>query len=219
MLTKKQKELFVYLKDYISSNEISPSFEEMKNAVNLKSKSGIHRLITSLEQRGYIKRLKHKARAMEIAKDFPNRNTNQIMVNNNDSFVNIPLIGSIAAGEAIEAINSSDSMISIPKSLVSKNSTYFGLKVKGLSMIDEGIFDGDIAIIKKTNAAENGKIAAVLTLDNEITLKKIKMMEILSPDSPDGRGKSHLGDNDSQCSEVLCDQYNGIQTIKLENYA
>ena len=175
MLTKKQKELFVYLKDYISSNEISPSFEEMKNAVNLKSKSGIHRLITSLEQRGYIKRLKHKARAMEIAKDFPNRNTNQIMVNNNDSFVNIPLIGSIAAGEAIEAINSSDSMISIPKSLVSKNSTYFGLKVKGLSMIDEGIFDGDIAIIKKTNAAENGKIAAVLTLDNEITLKKIKM--------------------------------------------
>jgi repressor LexA len=175
MLTKKQKELFVYLKDYISSNEISPSFEEMKNAVNLKSKSGIHRLITSLEQRGYIKRLKHKARVMEIAKDFPNRNTNQIMVNNNDSFVNIPLIGSIAAGEAIEAINSSDSMISIPKSLVTKNSTYFGLKVKGLSMIDEGIFDGDIAIIKKTNAAENGKIAAVLTLDNEITLKKIKV--------------------------------------------
>ena len=173
MLTKKQKELFVYLRDYISSNDISPSFEEMKNAVNLKSKSGIHRLITSLEQRGYIKRLKHKARAMEITKEL--QNNISTLTNSENSFLNIPLVGSIAAGEAIEAINSSDSMISVPKSLVSKHSTYFGLKVKGLSMIDEGIFDGDIAIIKKTTSAENGKIAAVLTLDNEITLKKIKM--------------------------------------------
>ena len=173
MLTRKQKELFVYLSDYISSNDISPSFEEMKNAVNLKSKSGIHRLITSLEQRGYIKRLKHKARAMEITKELQNNRSN--VTNSENSFLNIPLVGSIAAGEAIEAINSSDSMISVPKSLVSKHSTYFGLKVKGLSMIDEGIFDGDIAIIKKTTSAENGKIAAVLTLDNEITLKKIKM--------------------------------------------
>ncbi len=175
MLTKKQKELFVYLNNYISSNDISPSFEEMKNAVNLKSKSGIHRLITSLEQRGYIKRLKHKARAMEITKDLPNKNVKSINSFNEESYLNIPLVGAIAAGEAIEAINSSDSMISIPRSLISKNSTYFGLKVKGLSMIDEGIFDGDIAIIKKTNSAENGKIAAVLTLDNEITLKKVKM--------------------------------------------
>ena len=173
MLTKKQKELFVYLRDYISSNDISPSFEEMKNAVNLKSKSGIHRLITSLEQRGYIKRLKHKARAMEITKEL--QNNSSIVTSSENSFLNIPLVGSIAAGEAIEAINSSESMISVPKSLVSKHSTYFGLKVKGLSMIDEGIFDGDIAIIKKTASAENGKIAAVLTLDNEITLKKIKM--------------------------------------------
>jgi len=175
MLTKKQKELFVYLTDYISSNDISPSFEEMKNAVNLKSKSGIHRLITSLEQRGYIKRLKHKARAMEITKELPNNNLKTINASNEESLINIPLVGLIAAGEAIEAINSSDTMISIPKSLITKHSTYFGLKVKGLSMIDEGIFDGDIAIIKKTNSAENGKIAAVLTLDNEITLKKIKM--------------------------------------------
>ena len=175
MLTKKQKELCVYLNNYISSNDISPSFEEMKNAVNLKSKSGIHRLITSLEQRGYIKRLKHKARAMEITKNLPNKNVNNIESSNDESFLNIPLVGSIAAGEAIEAINSTDSSISIPRSLVSKNSTYFGLKVKGLSMIDEGIFDGDIAIIKKTTSAENGKIAAVLTLDNEITLKIIKM--------------------------------------------
>ena len=130
MLTKKQKELFVYLRDYISSNDISPSFEEMKNAVNLKSKSGIHRLITSLEQRGYIKRLKHKARAMEITKEL--QNNRSVVTNTENSFLNIPLVGSIAAGEAIEAINSSDSMISVPKSLVSKHSTYFGLKVKGL---------------------------------------------------------------------------------------
>ena len=173
MLTKKQKELFVYLRDYISSNDISPSFEEMKNAVNLKSKSGIHRLITSLEQRGYIKRLKHKARAMEITKEL--QSNSSTATSSENSFLNIPLVGSIAAGEAIEAINTSDSMISVPQSLVSKHATYFGLKVKGLSMIDEGIFDGDIAIIKKTTSAENGKIAAVLTLDNEITLKKIKM--------------------------------------------
>lgn len=175
MLTKRQKELFIYLKNYISSNNISPSFEEMKNAVNLKSKSGIHRLITNLEQRGYIKRLKHKARAMEITKDLPNKSVYDGINSNEESFLSIPLVGSIAAGEAIEAIDSPETMISIPRSLVTKNSTYFGLKVKGLSMIDEGIFDGDIAIIKKTNSAENGKIAAVLTLDNEITLKKIKM--------------------------------------------
>ena len=122
MLTKKQKELFVFLNDYIGTNDICPSFEEMKNAVNLKSKSGIHRLITSLEQRGYIKRLKHRARAMEITKDLPNKNTNSNSQNNYDSYLNIPLVGSIAAGEAIEAINSQDSMISVPKSLLTKNS-------------------------------------------------------------------------------------------------
>ena len=102
MLTKKQKELYDYLKNYISSNEISPSFEEMKSAVNLKSKSGIHRLITSLEERGFIKRLKHKARAMEII------NKNNITDENSlSNSINIPLIGAIAAGEAIEAIEAS----------------------------------------------------------------------------------------------------------------
>ena len=90
MLTKKQKELFIYLNNYISSNDISPSFEEMKNAVNLKSKSGIHRLITSLEQRGYIKRLKHKARAMEITKNLPKKNLNTIESSNDQSFLNKP---------------------------------------------------------------------------------------------------------------------------------
>ncbi len=168
MLTKKQKELFDYLKDYISNNDISPSFEEMKEAVNLKSKSGIHRLITSLEQRGFIKRLKHKARAMQIIEKEPKINDFNL------ESVSIPLIGSIAAGEAIEAIENSNEFISIPNSMTSPNAKYFGLKVKGLSMIDEGIFDGDIAVIRKTSNVDNGKIAAVLTQDNEVTLKTIK---------------------------------------------
>ena len=173
MLTKKQKELFDYLSHYIIKNNISPSFEEMKEAVNLKSKSGIHRLITSLEQRGFIRRLKHKARAMEIIKTLKNKNdlSNDIR----DSSVAIPLLGSIAAGNPIEAIENPDEFISVPSNFITPNSAYFGLKINGLSMIEKGIFDGDIAIIKKTNTALNGKIAAVLTKDNEITLKTINI--------------------------------------------
>ena len=171
MLTRKQKELFDYLSKYLAKNHISPSFEEMKIAVNLKSKSGIHRLISSLEERGFIKRLKHKARAMEIVDKNPKNNNNN---NNFSDVISIPLIGTIAAGEAIEAIEQSSDFISIPSSMTSPNSKYFGLKVKGLSMIDKGIFDGDIAVIRKTNNVENGKIAAVLTNENEVTLKTIK---------------------------------------------
>ena len=188
MLTKKQKELFDYLKSYISANQISPSFEEMKTAVNLKSKSGIHRLISSLEERGYIKRLKHRARAMEVinkeAKDYEMPS---------DS-VNIPLIGSIAAGEAIEAIENSSEFISVPSTMTSPNSKYFGLKVRGLSMIEKGIFDGDIAVIRKTTNVENGKIAAVLTQDNEVTLKTIKFDKdkvILIPENQSYQSKEY----------------------------
>jgi repressor LexA len=172
MLTRKQKELFVYLSEYISENDISPSFEEMKNAVNLKSKSGIHRLITSLEQRGYIRRLKHKARAMEVIKSLTKKVAS---FNENNNSVSIPLLGSISAGDPIEAIENPDEYISVPSNFVSTNNQYFGLKVNGLSMIDRGIFDGDIAIIKKTNSVINGKIAAVLTTENEITLKIINI--------------------------------------------
>ena len=168
MLTKKQKELYDFLNHYIKSNQISPSFEEMKKAVNLKSKSGIHRLITSLEQRGFIKRLKHKARAMEITKKLYQNNSNE-------SSYEIPLLGAIAAGNPIEAIENPDEYISVPSNFMSPNNQYFGLKVKGLSMIDKGIFDGDVAVIKKTSSVLNGKIAAVLTNDNEITLKTINI--------------------------------------------
>mgnify|MGYP001158233167 CR=1 FL=1 len=172
MLTKKQKELYDFLSHYISTNYISPSFEEMKVAVNLKSKSGIHRLITSLEQRGFIKRLKHKARAMEITKKFTNKFENNISKSNE-----IPLLGSIAAGNPMEAIENPDEYINVPDSFISPNNQYFGLKVNGLSMIDKGIFDGDIAVIKKTNSVLSGQIAAVLTNNNEITLKTIKISQ------------------------------------------
>ncbi len=172
MLTRKQKELFEFLKKYISKNEISPSFEEMKNAVNLKSKSGIHRLIISLEQRGFIKRLKHKARAMEIIK-FTNNNISSSSEKNIN--ISIPLLGNISAGNPIEAIENPNEFINLPPNFVSPNHDYFGLKIQGLSMIDKGICDGDIAIIKKTNVIENGKIGAVLTDQNEVTLKIIKI--------------------------------------------
>ena len=172
MLTKKQKELFDYLKTYVAKNSISPSFEEMRTAVNLKSKSGIHGLVTSLEQRGFIKRLKHKARAMEIIKNL-NHNFDNFSLKNENHAISIPLLGSIAAGDPIEAIENPNEFISVPSNFISANNQYFGLKINGLSMIDKGIFDGDIAIIKKTNTALNGKIAAVLTKDNEITLKII----------------------------------------------
>jgi len=176
MLTKKQKELFDFLSKYISKNYISPSFEEMKEAVSLKSKSGIHRLITSLEQRGFIKRLKHKARAIEITKTFSNIHR-KINNKNESPSIEIPLLGSIAAGDPIEAIENPDEFISVPSNFISPNNQYFGLKVNGLSMIDKGIFDGDIAVIKKTNSVLNGKIAAVLTNENEITLKTIKIIQ------------------------------------------
>ena len=174
MLTKKQKELFDYLSNYIAKNSISPSFEEMKNAVNLKSKSGIHRLITSLEQRGFIKRLKHKARAIEITKTLTN-NFNNINHDKKLNSIEIPLLGSIAAGDPMEAIENPNEFVTVPSTFLSPHNQFFGLKVKGLSMIDKGICDGDIAIIKKTNSVLNGKIAAVLTRDNEITLKIIKI--------------------------------------------
>ena len=144
----------------------------MKVAVNLKSKSGIHRLITSLEQRGFIKRLKHKARAMEIIKNLNNNAVNFFPKHENNA-VTIPLLGSISAGDPIEAIENPNEFISVPSNFISADNQYFGLKVNGLSMIEKGIFDGDVAIIKKTNTALNGKIAAVLTSDNEITLKII----------------------------------------------
>ena len=163
MLTKKQKELFDYLKTYVSKNSISPSFEEMRVAVNLKSKSGIHGLITSLEQRGFIKRLKHKARAMEIIKKHVSPTTLKPETN----LFSIPLLGSISAGNPIEAISTENELISVPSNMINKSFQHFGLVVKGESMIEEGIMDGDIAIIKHTKTINNGNTWTPVNLPTE----------------------------------------------------
>lgn len=170
MLTKKQKKLFDYLKEYISKSGISPSFEEMKSALGLKSKSGIHGLIISLEQRGFIKRLKHKARAMEIIKNESNLKD----VQNSVDTTSIPFYGTIPAGIPVEANNTEIDQIVVPNTMISTNHKYFGLTVKGESMIDAGIIDGDTAIIRQTNSVNNGRIAAVLIKGEDVTLKKIK---------------------------------------------
>ena len=187
MLTKKQKNLLLYINKKIRSTGISPSYEEMKNSLNLKSKSGIHRLISALEERGFIKRLAHKARALEVLKLPETASANDIynsfspsvikggldIDNKKNSLNEIPVLGKIAAGTPIEAIQNEVSRIALPEEL-SKNGEHFGLKVSGDSMIEAGINDGDTVIIKKADSANNGQIAVVLIDDHEAMLKKIR---------------------------------------------
>ncbi len=186
MLTKKQKNLLLFINKKIRSTGVSPSYEEMKNSLNLKSKSGIHRLISALEERGFIKRLAHKARALEVLKLPETASANDIYnsfspsvfkggldLDNNKSTSEIPVLGKIAAGTPIEAIQNEVSRVSLPEEL-SKNGEHFGLKVSGDSMIDAGINDGDTVIIKKTNTANNGQIVVALIDDHEAMLKRIR---------------------------------------------
>jgi repressor LexA len=185
MLTKKQKNLLIYINKKIRSSGISPSYEEMKNSLNLKSKSGIHRLISALEERGFVKRLAHKARALEVVKLPENASANDIFntftpsvikggldkTNTNSSKISV--LGSIAAGTPIEAIQHEVDKIALPVDL-QKNGEHFGLKVKGDSMIEAGINDGDTVIVKKSTTADNGQIAVVLIDEQEATLKRIR---------------------------------------------
>ena len=185
MLTKKQKNLLVYINKKIRSSGISPSYEEMKNSLNLKSKSGIHRLISALEERGFVRRLAHKARALEVIKLPENASANDIFNSFTPSVIKggldksisssskISVLGSIAAGTPIEAIQQEVDKVSLPEDL-QKNGEHFGLKVKGDSMIDAGINDGDTVIVKKSTNAENGQIAVVLIDEQEATLKRIR---------------------------------------------
>ena len=187
MLTKKQKNLLIYINKKLRSTGISPSYEEMKQSLNLKSKSGIHRLISALEERGFIKRLPHKARALEVIKLPETASANDIYntfspsvikggldeSNKNLEEIGIPVLGKIAAGTSIEAIQNEVSRISLPNNL-EKNGEYFGLKVQGDSMIDAGIFEGDTVIIKRTDTADNGKIVVALIDDHEAMLKRIR---------------------------------------------
>ena len=187
MLTKKQKNLLVYVNKKIRSTGVSPSYEEMKNSLNLKSKSGIHRLISALEERGFIKRLAHKARALEVLKLPEAASANDIYnsfspsvikggLDNNkqkDNINEIPVLGKIAAGTPIEAIQNEVSRVVLPQAL-SKNGEHFGLKISGDSMIEAGINDGDTVIVRKTNAANNGQIVVALIDDHEAMLKRIR---------------------------------------------
>ena len=185
MLTKKQKNLLIYINKKIRSSGISPSYEEMKNSLNLKSKSGIHRLISALEERGFVKRLAHKARALEVVKLPENASANDIFNSFTPSVIKggldksksnsskVSVLGSIAAGTPIEAIQHEVDKVALPEDL-QKNGEYFGLKVKGDSMIEAGINDGDTVIIKKTSTADTGQIAVVLIDEQEATLKRIR---------------------------------------------
>ena len=175
MLTKKQHELLFFLEKRISQTGITPSFEEMKNKVGLKSKSGIHRLISALEDRGFIRKLPFKARAIEILKmpNIKSKPPNHKTITVDKNIVELPIVGRIAAGQPIEAIESSDNSFFVPK-VLTKGSDSFILEIKGDSMIDAGINDGDFAIIKKQSTANNGDIAVALTNENEATLKRFR---------------------------------------------
>ena len=185
MLTKKQKNLLIFINKKIRSSGISPSYEEMKNSLNLKSKSGIHRLISALEERGFVKRLAHKARALEVVKLPENASANDIFNSFTPSVIKggldkskinsskVSVLGSIAAGTPIEAIQHEVDKVALPEDL-QKNGEYFGLKVNGDSMIEAGINDGDTIIIKKTSTADTGQIAVVLIDEQEATLKRIR---------------------------------------------
>ena len=185
MLTKKQKNLLIFINKKIRSTGISPSYEEMKNSLNLKSKSGIHRLISALEERGFVKRLAHKARALEVVKLPENASANDIFNSFTPSVIKggldksksnsskVSVLGSIAAGTPIEAIQHEVDKVALPEDL-QKNGEYFGLKVRGDSMIEAGINDGDTVIIKKTSTADTGQIAVVLIDEQEATLKRIR---------------------------------------------
>ena len=187
MLTKKQKNLLLFINKRLRSSGISPSYEEMKESLNLKSKSGIHRLISALEERGFIRRLPHKARALEVIKLPETASANDIYntfspsvikggldkERYNDKNIEIPVLGKIAAGTPVEAIQNEIARIPLPGNL-ERNGEYFGLRVQGDSMIEAGISEGDTVIVKKTDSADNGKIVVALIDNHEAMLKRIR---------------------------------------------
>ena len=162
MLTFKQKKMLDFLVDYYNKNNVYPTFDEMRDFLKIKSKSGIHKLLSSLEEKGFVNRLPHKARALSINSS----------VNKNEK--NLPFLGRIAAGNPIEAITGSFEQISVPSYLINNKDEHFTLEVTGDSMVDAGIFDGDIVIIRKTEAANSGDIVVALIDQNEVTLKRFR---------------------------------------------
>jgi repressor LexA len=194
MLTRKQHELLVYINRRLSEGGVSPSFEEMKDALGLKSKSGIHRLISGLEERGFIRRLPHRARALEVIKlpeevaanrgratgkfsptvikgDF--RTALPGMSVSEKEGTQLPMLGRIAAGTPIEALSDNSTNIGIPPGMLGSGDHY-ALEVAGDSMMDAGIVDGDTVLIQRCDTAENGAIVVALVDGNEVTLKRLR---------------------------------------------
>lgn len=180
MLTRKQHELICFIQDRLDETGISPSFEEMKEALDLKSKSGVHRLITALEERSYIRRLANRARALEVLR-VPERETTgkvvpirakstpQTLPQAANDVIEIPMHGRIAAGLPIEAMEGQSSL-AVPAALLGPGEHY-ALQVSGDSMVEAGILDGDYALIRKVETASNGEIVVALVNDGEATLK------------------------------------------------
>ena len=226
MLTKKQKNLLIFINRKLRSTGISPSYEEMKNSLNLKSKSGIHRLISALEERGFIKRLAHKARALEVLKLPETASANDIYNSFSPSVIKggldsqnistspnkIPVLGKIAAGTPIEAIQNEVSRVTIPEEL-SKNGEHFGLKISGDSMVEAGINDGDTIIVKKTNTANNGQIIVALIDDHEAMLKRIrKKGKVIALESANKRYETKIfGSDRVKVQGVLVSLYRNFQ--------
>ncbi len=198
MLTKKQYELLVFIDQRLKDSGVSPSFDEMKDALGLASKSGIHRLITGLEERGFIRRLPHRARALEIlrrpenvdkgqkpaeSKGFtPNVIRGDFKISGAEPVahptdgggtVQIPRYEKIAAGLPIEAVNNPSNTIGIPADMIGKG-RHYALEVDGESMIDEGIHDGDTVIIRHSDSADNGAIVVAIIDNEEVTLKRLR---------------------------------------------
>lgn len=173
MLTQKQHDLLKFIDKRLKKNSVSPSYDEMKVALGLASKSGIHRLITALEERGFIRRLPHRARALEVLK-LPGQNPAlpEVPMAANDS-VSIPLVGKIAAGVPIAALQQDGPRFSVPEGMIGSGDHY-ALQIEGESMIGAGILDGDIAVIKKANTARNNQIVVAYVVDDqEATLKRL----------------------------------------------
>ena len=193
MLTRKQLDLLNYINKHLNKDGIPPSFDEMKEALDLRSKSGIHRLITALEERGFIRRLAHRARAIEIVKLPDSLETNNkvtkisrvstinpasngdVKPRPNSASIHasaLPVMGRIAAGVPIEAISQISHNVAVPGHMLRNGGDHYALEVKGDSMIEEGINDGDIVVIKETKTAVNGDIVVALVKDSEATLKR-----------------------------------------------
>jgi repressor LexA len=191
MLTRKQLQLLDFINKRMERDGVPPSFDEMKDALDLRSKSGIHRLITALEERGFIRRLPHRARALEIVKlpeamgragfqprviegDRPKAPPPAAAMPVEALATELPVMGRIAAGVPIEAISEVSHHVAVPSQLLSGRGHHYALEVKGDSMIEAGINDGDIVVIREGSTAENGDIVVALVEDQEATLKRFR---------------------------------------------